>query len=78
MRPDPLAPDPADPLARLADQRQRLQQLTTSLAASLDPQAVAERILEMACTQLGAPQGWVAAVDDDGGVARILAARGYP
>jgi PAS domain S-box-containing protein len=65
-------------VARLAEQRHRLQDLAASLAQSLDPQAVASRILDAACGLLGAPQGWVAVVDEGGESVSILDSRGYP
>jgi len=75
----PLPPDPPRPrLARLADQRQRLQDVATALAQSLDPQAVARQVLDAACGLLGAPMGWVAVVSDDGAYAEVLDVRGYP
>ncbi|HEX5827362.1 MAG TPA: ATP-binding protein [Candidatus Limnocylindrales bacterium] len=81
-RPSP----PASPVAlapaaeegdRFAQQRRRLAALAVSLAQSLDPAAVAARILDAACDVLGAPQGWVAVVTADGQAAEILHARGY-
>lgn len=39
---------------------------------------MAARILDAACGLLGAPQGWVAVVGDDGESAAILESRGFP
>ncbi|MEO5964576.1 MAG: ATP-binding protein [Candidatus Limnocylindrales bacterium] len=72
----PVAP-PRRTLERFADQRQRLQDVASSLAQSLDPRAVAGHLLDAACGLLGAPQGWVAVISADGQFAEVLDARGY-
>jgi PAS domain S-box-containing protein len=68
--------DPA--LERVAGQRESLLALAASLARSLDPRAVAARLLEVACSTLGAPEGWVVALSEDGDAVDLLAASGYP
>jgi len=70
-------PGDPTPLQRLSGQRQRLQELAAALAQSLDPTAVASRILDAACEVLAAPQGWVAVVSSDGAWAEVLHTRGY-
>jgi PAS domain S-box-containing protein len=68
---------PATVLERVAGQRDRLQDVASALARSLDPQAVATQILEAACAVLDAPQGWVVALTPDGAAVEMLAVVGY-
>ena len=68
---------PGTVLSRVADQRERLAEVASSLAQALDPRAVAAQILEAACSLLDAPQGWVVAVTADGKAVEMLAAVGY-
>jgi len=68
---------PGTVLSRVAGQRERLAAVASSLAQTLDPQAVAAQILEAACTLLDAPQGWVVALTADGKAVEMLAAVGY-
>lgn len=77
---DPASPPPiVDPaLERAAGQRESLLALAASLARSLDPRAVAARLLEVACSTLGAPEGWVVALSEDGEAVDLLASAGYP
>jgi PAS domain S-box-containing protein len=77
-QPEDLRPSaPGTVLSRVADQRERLGTVASELAQSLDPRAVAERILEAACGLLDAPQGWVVALTADGKAVEMLAASGY-
>ena len=57
--------------------RRQLLRLADALAWSLEPQAVAEQLVEAACSTLGAPQGWVAVRSEDGREAVTLAWVGY-
>ena len=76
--PDPAAPSvtPAA-LARVADQRTRLQLVATALAQDLEPRAVAAQVLAAAAGVLGASAGWVAMVSADGTHAELLDALGF-
>jgi PAS domain S-box-containing protein len=80
QQPEDRVPDPAaraSVLERVADQRDRLRDVSNALAQSLDPRAVATRILEAACAVLGAPQGWVVSLAADGEAVEMLASIGY-
>ncbi len=68
---------PGTVLSRVADQRERLQAVASSLAQTLDPETVAAQIVEAACSLLDAPQGWVVALTPDGKAVEMLAAVGY-
>jgi PAS domain S-box-containing protein len=68
---------PGTVLSRVAGQRDRLQAVAAELTQTLDPQAVATKILEAASTLLDAPQGWVVGVTPDGRAVEMLAAVGY-
>ena len=65
-------------LERVADQRERLESVAAALAQSLDPWAVAAKILDAACAVLEAPQGWVVGRTADGTAVELLAAVGFP
>ena len=56
----------------------RLQTLTAALSAALDPYQVAEVIVEQARTMLGANQGVIGTVGDDGREFVTLRVVGYP
>jgi len=71
------APAAASP-SRPEEHRARLRDVASALAWPIDPPAVAGRLIEAACTTLGAPGGWLAIVVDDGRTVEILASRGYP
>jgi PAS domain S-box-containing protein len=62
---------------RIAEQRDRLQEVTAALSLPLDPRAVAARILDAACGALDAPQGWVAVVASSGAAIELIHAVGY-
>jgi signal transduction histidine kinase len=77
--PDPTTPAETGtpPAGPSEDLRRRLQEVAEALSWPIDPTAVAGRILEAACTTLGAPQGWVTVVTDDGQSVEMLTSRGY-
>jgi signal transduction histidine kinase len=77
--PDPTSPvEPGTPCASPSGELRRcLQEVAEALSWPIDPTAVAGRILEAACIALGAPQGWVTVVTDDGQAVQMLTSRGY-
>lgn len=64
--------------ASARDQRTRLQDVAVALSQTVDPAEVGRLILAAAQGALGAPQGWVAVLSDDGSSARLLCTEGYP
>jgi PAS domain S-box-containing protein len=62
---------------RAEAQRRQLQRVADALTWSLEPDAVAARLIDAACSALSAPQGWCAVVSEDGREVSMLASRGY-
>jgi signal transduction histidine kinase len=67
----------AEAASRSEAHRARLRDVASALAWPIDPSAVSGRIIEAACATLGAPQGWLAVVAEDGRTVEILASRGF-
>ncbi len=76
-KPDDPATPPAGGDERRDAQRRQLQSVADALRWSLEPRAVATRLIEAACTTLDSPQGWVAVRSEDGRSVELLAWRGF-